>query len=151
VALSLAKAASESHQLYKQSKAVLAGCLLLSLISNLLMVASFAAADLVLGGAGCWADSLVVGPLVVLANCAPLTPGGLGVAEATASGLFDQFGSDHGAEMMLTVRLVTAALAVPGLFVVLAPKHRSVKNSTGYLQKTAGEASPTAASIIRAA
>jgi glycosyltransferase 2 family protein len=122
---------TESYQLYRQSKSVLAGCLILSLASSTMTAASFAAADRVIGGKVDWTASLQIGPLVMLANCVPLTPGGIGLAEASASELFNQVGSANGAEMMLAIRLVTAILALPGLMVVFGGRWILARTSSG--------------------
>ena len=119
----------ESYRLYHQSKRAMAGCFVLSLISNTFVAASLAAADRVFGGTVSWTASMVVGPLVVLANCLPFTPGGVGVAEAVASELFSQVGSSDGAEMMLAVRLVMATLSLPALMVVFRRNQESANDS----------------------
>lgn len=58
----------------------------------------------------------VVIPLASLANALPLSPGGLGVGETTASVAFAQLGqSPHsGAEVMLVVRMVLVTWAIAG-------------------------------------
>ncbi len=120
------EAGGESYQLYRQSGPALVGCLLLSLVSSALTAASLASADHALGGGVSWASSLLVGPLVVLANCLPITPGGVGVAEAAASGLFVQAGSADGADMMLTLRLVMATLSLPALLTLIGRPGRRI-------------------------
>ncbi|MNC96004.1 hypothetical protein D3C83_132610 [compost metagenome] len=52
----------------------------------------------------------------MLANCLPISPGGIGVAEAASEGLFAVFAVTVGAEMMLLVRLVTVVVSIPGCF-----------------------------------
>ena len=120
----------ESYQLYRNSKSALVGCLMLSLIGSILTAASLAAADRALGGAASWTASLLIGPLVVLANGVPLTPGGIGVAEATASELFNQAGSANGAEMMLAVRLIMAILSLPALLILFGRHRNHLRSST---------------------
>ena len=121
---------SESYQQYVQSLTSLAGCLLLSLVGSLFTSASLAAADRAMGGTVSWSASLAIGPLVVLANCLPITPGGIGVAEATASGLFTQAGSANGAEMMLAIRLVMAILSLPALLLLFGGRRTPARAST---------------------
>lgn len=132
----------ESYQLYWQSKRALAGCLALSLISSMLTALSFGAADRVFGGNVGWSASLLTGPLVVLANCLPLTPGGVGVAEATASELFAQFGAANGAEMMLSVRLMMAALSLPALFALFSRQQNRISSIPQPISESAGMESP---------
>ena len=129
VPLAWADAWRESYRLYHRSKRAMIGCLVLSLASSTLVAASLAAADRVLGGAVSWTASLLVGPLVVLANCLPFTPGGIGVAEAAASELFDQVGSSGGAEMMLAIRLVMATLSLPALGLLFGRRRKSASLS----------------------
>ncbi len=119
----------ESYRLYSRSKMALVGCLLLSLTSSALTAASLTAADRLLGGTSGWSDSLLIGPLVVLANCVPLTPGGVGFAEATASQLFGYAGAGNGAEMMLMIRLVMAVLSLPALLVLFARQQNRISSS----------------------
>ena len=120
----------ESYQLYVRSLPSLAGCLMLSLVGSLFTSASLAAADRAMGGAVSWSASLAIGPLVVLANCLPITPGGIGVAEATASELFTQAGSTNGAEMMLAIRLVMAILSLPALLLLFGGRRNPARSST---------------------
>jgi uncharacterized membrane protein YbhN (UPF0104 family) len=128
--LAWVEAWTESYQLYAQSVRALAGCLVLSLIGSVSTAASLAAADRAMGGAVSWTASLLIGPLVVLANCLPITPGGIGVAEATASGLFTQAGSANGAEMMLAIRLVMAILSLPALLILFGGRRKLARSST---------------------
>jgi uncharacterized membrane protein YbhN (UPF0104 family) len=57
---------------------------------------------------------LLAGPLVIVANCLPIAPGGVGVAEAASSQLFGVFGVTAGAEVMVALRLILAVLSLPG-------------------------------------
>jgi glycosyltransferase 2 family protein len=123
-----------SHRLYQQSKSALALCLGLSLVSSALTAVAFAAADRTLGGslngAVSWSASLLIGPLVVLANCLPFTPGGIGVAEATSSQLFRGVGSTSGAEMMLAIRLMMALLSLPALLILFGRREADTSSPT---------------------
>ena len=104
----------ESFDLYHARFGWLLLCLLISLFSNSLVVLSLGCA------AGCTGDPVplgalfLAGPLVVLANCIPISPGGIGVAETASEGLFAAFGVMGGAEMMLLVRIATILLSFPG-------------------------------------
>ncbi|MBI2823279.1 MAG: flippase-like domain-containing protein [Planctomycetia bacterium] len=112
-------AGRESLALYRQAPGPLAICLMLSLAGSILTAGSLALAARLLGSRVDWAASFLIGPLVVLANCLPLTPGGIGVAEATASELFSQAGCADGAEMMLSLRLIMATLSLPAILALL--------------------------------
>jgi uncharacterized membrane protein YbhN (UPF0104 family) len=77
-----------------------------------------------------WSASLLIGPLVVLANCLPFTPGGIGVAEATSSQLFRGVGSTSGAEMMLAIRLMMALLSLPALLILFGRREADTSSPT---------------------
>ncbi|MCA9236058.1 MAG: flippase-like domain-containing protein [Planctomycetales bacterium] len=119
----------DSGRLYWQAKRALAGCLAISLVSSMLTAAAFTVASRVLQEPVAWSSSLSLGPLVVLANCLPITPGGMGVAEAAASELFQQRGSVHGAEMMLLIRVLMATLSLPALLVLLGRRGSSISST----------------------
>jgi glycosyltransferase 2 family protein len=106
----------DSLDLYVRNKPGLAGCFLLSIAGNAMVVASFAVAGSVLGRAVPLGGAFLAGPLVILANCLPLSPGGIGVAEAAADGLFAGLAVQGGAELMILVRVCLAGLALPGVF-----------------------------------
>ena len=110
----------ESFVLYRGAVPGLLGCFGLSVASSTMTVASFAVAGRLLGDATTWADSFLAGPLVVVANCLPITPGGIGLAEATSSELFAHLGSAGGAEMILLTRMCGVLLSLPGLLILLA-------------------------------
>ncbi len=119
----------ESIALYLRNKVGLAGCFLLSVASNAMVVASFILAGGVLDRGVPLGGTFLAGPLVVLANCLPLSPGGIGVAEAAADGLFGAFNVPSGAELMVLVRVCTAALALPGVFGFLRPAFNSASST----------------------
>jgi uncharacterized membrane protein YbhN (UPF0104 family) len=112
-------ACRESFALYDSGRAGLLGCLILSVASNAMIVGSFAVAGNLLHRAVPVDVTFLVGPLIALVNCLPLTPGGIGVAETAADGLFAGFGLQGGAEIMLLVRVGLAGLALPGLLGML--------------------------------
>jgi hypothetical protein len=153
VPVAWSRAWRDSQQLYWQSKRALIGCLGLSLLSSVLTVVSFAAADRVLDGQVAWSASLLVGPLVVLANSLPITPGGIGVAEATASELFGQFGSANGAEMMLIVRMLMVVMAMPALLALLGSKRNRIRSTPnlGPLREDPPSAASTRQELPKAA
>lgn len=123
------RALADSHRTYRRSWRALIGCLALSLASSVLTALAFAAAGRVLHAPVSLSSSLLVGPLVVLANSLPITPGGMGVAEATASELFRQQGTVHGAELMLLIRVLMALLSAPALLTLLGRGERSISSS----------------------
>ncbi len=112
-----------THALYCSSKKALAACMGISIVSGMLTTTSLVMADGLLGGGLGWLEGLIVGPLVVLANCLPFSLGGIGIGEAAAGELFEQMGSPRGAEAMLLVRLLIVGCSVFGLFGVLGARN----------------------------
>jgi putative exporter of polyketide antibiotics len=82
-------------------------------------IASFAVAGRMLGEIVTWDATFLAGPLVFLVNSLPITPGGIGLAEATSSELFSRLGSAGGAEIMILFRICSALLSLPGILPVL--------------------------------
>ncbi len=144
VPANLLQSMRESHHLYVNSKLGLLGCFGISLLSSLLTALSLVAADRVLGGSVDWSAGLLAGPMVVLANCLPITPGGIGVAEATSSELFGGFGSANGAEMMLVTRLLMVLMSLPALLGLLGGNPARISPNP-HLERRSDE-SPTVAS-----
>ncbi len=118
----------ESFRLYLAGLPSLFGCFGLSLLSSLTTIASLAVAGRLLGEQVPWDAAFLAGPLIVVANCLPITPGGIGLAEAASSELFAQLDSGGGAEMMLMLRICVSALSLPGLVALLGfgPRDRHV-------------------------
>jgi uncharacterized membrane protein YbhN (UPF0104 family) len=96
-------------------------CFGLSLLANLMLMVGFLAAARVLGSPCLWQQVFFVGPLAIIANTLPISPGGVGAAETTASLLFAQFGVTTGAMIALTARAWQVLLRLPGglMYVVL--------------------------------
>ena len=104
----------------------LAACFAISLGANLLNVLAFIPAALALGERLSALSVLLAGPLIILANSLPISPGGLGVGESTSHALLDSFGFAYGAEVMLLLRAAILASALPGaaLYAVHAGRGR---------------------------
>lgn len=92
----------------------LAACFAISLGSNILNVLAFIPAALALGERLPALSISLAGPLIILANSLPISPGGVGVAESTSHALLDGFGFAYGAEVMLLLRAVIVVSALPG-------------------------------------
>lgn len=107
----------ESFVLYRNAIPELFGCFAMSVASSAMTVMSFAIAGRILGDVTSWGNSLLVGPLVIVANCLPITPGGIGLAEAVSSKLFSGLGSSGGAEIMILLRACGFAISLPGIIV----------------------------------
>lgn len=70
-------------------------------------------------------ESLLIGPLVILANMLPFAPGGIGIAEAASAVLYGAAGYAGGANGMLLTRLVIVAHALSGLVFFIYGKQSS--------------------------
>ena len=90
------------------------GCFGLSLLSSVMTITSLAVAGRLLGEMVAWDAAFLAGPLIVVANCLPITPSGIGLAEAASSELFAGLGASGGAEMMVLVRICGALYHCPG-------------------------------------
>jgi len=104
---------------YRQHPATLLGATGLSLLTHTLAAGVMLLIAAALDPAGfSWRMSMLI-PLGFLANQIPLTPGGLGVGEATLGGLFHLAGLGSGAEIMLGWRMCLLLVSVIGLFFYL--------------------------------
>ena len=71
-------------------------------------------------------ESLIIGPLVIIANTLPISPGGLGVGEGASAGLFALIGQAGGGNAMLLARFCIMFFALLGLpFYLLQKKPKS--------------------------
>ncbi len=113
------RAWAESIAFYREGRTAMLGCLCVSLLSSVMTFAAFTASSETLGNVIPWTHTFITGPLIVLSNCLPITPGGAGIAEATSSELFAQQGFANGAEVMLLTRICTTILSIPGLLGIL--------------------------------
>ena len=103
---------------YRQSKATLIGCLGLSLVSHSLLLLGLAAAAGTLALAIPLATVFQVGPLVLIANCLPITPGGAGVGEAASHTLFGALNFAGGGEAMVILRIAVILASVPAALLI---------------------------------
>lgn len=103
-------------------------CFVASLLASLLLMGAFLMAGQIAGVSINWHSLFLIVPLVIVANSLPIAPGGIGVAETTASFLFAQFGVEKGATIMLIVRLGLLLLRLPGgLIYMLNTKTRTIR------------------------
>jgi len=119
---SWAQAWAQAADLYQARFAWLLAGLAISLFSSTLFVLSLGSAAGCIGTDVPASALFLAGPLVVLANCLPISPGGIGVGEAASEALFGAFGISGGAEMMMLVRIVIALLSLPGCFGISAQR-----------------------------
>jgi uncharacterized protein (TIRG00374 family) len=104
---------------YHKNGYVLLQALLLSLLSSLLVIGAFCFAGRIVGDNVSWNVGLMVVPMVVVANSLPVSPGGIGIAEAAASVLFGFFGIASGATIMIVIRVCNIFVRLPGVMVYL--------------------------------
>jgi len=115
----------------------LLACLALSLVANIVLIGAFLLAGRILDTPLSWEQVFLVVPLVIAANSLPISLGGIGVAETTASVLFAQFGIETGAAIMLIVRLWVVILRLPGGLVYMLRTHGpSVAQPVGEAKST---------------
>lgn len=101
----------------------LSGCLLLSILSQLPLMACFMVAAEMLQIQLSWEMVFLTVPFVIVANTLPFTPAGIGVGEAATALIFADFGILEGATLMLTVRLWLLTIQlVGGATYVLRPR-----------------------------
>jgi len=98
---------------YRQHIRVLMACLALSIFVQLVALSGLSLATGLISGDTSMIASLTAGPLVVLANCLPLTPGGAGVGEAVSEHFYGLLGNPSGAESMLLFRAVSLGCTIP--------------------------------------
>ncbi|MBM4310889.1 MAG: flippase-like domain-containing protein [Deltaproteobacteria bacterium] len=79
------------------------------------------------GAAPVLLESLIIGPLVILANMLPFSPGGLGIAEAASAILYGAAGHAGGASGMLLTRCVVIIHALVGAVFLLLYKKPSIQ------------------------
>jgi uncharacterized protein (TIRG00374 family) len=110
------QALDRSFESYRQNTQGILGCFALSLLSSGVTFITFGIAAGLLGQPVSWEACFLAGPLVVLANCLPLTPGGIGVGETVSYSLYRMFGMTAGGEMAALVRVCGVLYSLPGAF-----------------------------------
>ena len=110
----------ESFTLYYTKLPQLFGCFCLSVCSSAMTVGSLAVAGSLLDEVVPLDAAFLAGPLIVVSNCLPITPGGIGLAEAVSSNVFGRLGSASGAEIMVLTRICVAIVSILGLLPFIA-------------------------------
>ena len=123
--------------MYRPAPGVLMAALGLSLLTNLVLIATTALAILALHPGSMSMKMCIVVPLGDLANNLPITPGGLGVGESAYNALFKMAGLDGGAEALLCWRIWRAAVGLIGLLLYLRGPGRSVYGAESTTQNSA--------------
>ena len=100
---------------YRHYKAVVLKAVLLSLIVQFLMIGVSLLVSEAINPAAFDARMVVLIPLGYLATSLPVTPGGIGVGEAALESLFNLFGLQGGAEILLGWRAIMVIVGLIGL------------------------------------
>jgi uncharacterized protein (TIRG00374 family) len=98
----------------------------IAMVANLSVIAVMALAFVALNPAWLSMKMILVVPMGEIANCLPLTPGGLGVGEAAFHSLFEMSGLQGGVEALLCWRIWRALVGLIGLGVYLSGLGRVV-------------------------
>jgi uncharacterized protein (TIRG00374 family) len=122
---------------YKPHGRTLLASLGIALVANLSVIAVMALSFVVLNPAWLSPKMILVIPMGEIANCMPLTPGGLGVGEAAFHSLFQMAGLHGGVEAVLCWRLWKAVVGLIGLVVYLGGLGRVVFDSPDESQASA--------------
>jgi hypothetical protein len=125
-----AEAWREALRLYCQQPGMVCLAYLCSLgnvVCNVLMIHSMM---LSVGSTPELIESFVIAPLIILANALPITPGGIGIAEAASAGLYTIVGQAGGANGMLLTRFVVIIYSMFGFpFFLQSNRHRTVEST----------------------
>jgi glycosyltransferase 2 family protein len=116
---------------FKNHGKTLLASLGIAMVANLSVIGVMALAFVVLNPAWLSTKMVLVVPMGELANCLPLTPGGLGVGEAAFHSLFDLSGLHGGVEALLCWRIWRAMVGLIGLGVYLGGLERVVFEQPG--------------------
>jgi len=111
---------------YREYGDTLLACFVIALVTNFSVIAVMALAFMALNPAWLSTKMLMAVPMGLIANCLPLTPGGLGVGEAAFHSLFAMNGLQGGVEAVLCWRIWKAVVGLPGLGVYLGGLGRVV-------------------------
>jgi glycosyltransferase 2 family protein len=125
--------AADALYVFRKSKAALAKAAALSFIGHLALLGIFIAAGRVIMPGAAPLRVCLLALLGLLANALPITPGGLGVGEASFEGLFRIAGYSHGAQLILAWRAGVIALCGVGcaLYIAGAQRARQSAEATG--------------------
>lgn len=131
---------------YRTSLGTVGAALAISIVANSLTVVGMVLAVLALDPSGLDLKMAIVIPLGFVANCLPVTPGGLGVGEAAFNSLFAVAGLRGGAEALICYRVWAAIVRLLGVVFYL----RGIERVFGHHGGHGGEPAPRdAAGVTR--
>lgn len=116
---------------FKNHGKTLLSSLGIALVANLSVIGVMALSFVALNPSWLSMKMVLVVPMGELANCLPLTPGGLGVGEAAFHSLFEMSGLQGGVEALLCWRIWRAVVGLIGLGVYLGGIGRVVFERPG--------------------
>lgn len=115
----------EAVSMLAADRRTLAASLALSVAATSCVMLAFVAAGRAAGSGADLITVCAVTPVVFVASVLPISPAGLGVAEATASITFGQFGVVEGATMMAFFRIWNLVAFVPGAYFYVVRSRKS--------------------------
>jgi glycosyltransferase 2 family protein len=107
------------------NKRILLQCFVISIFATFFDTVSYYFAAIALGVFPDFFFTILYGPVITLANMLPVSPGGIGVAEAMAAFLFNREGIMIGAMIMMVTRLWVLILRLPGFTIEGMSRQRS--------------------------
>ncbi|MEE9421523.1 MAG: lysylphosphatidylglycerol synthase transmembrane domain-containing protein [Gammaproteobacteria bacterium] len=111
---------------YRHHKITIIKAILLSFIVQFLMIGVSLFVSEAINPSAFDARMIVLIPLGYLATSLPVTPGGIGVGEAALESLFNLFGLQGGAEILLGWRIIMVIVGLIGLAFYMKGKKRFV-------------------------
>lgn len=116
---------------YAAEPRVVLAALALSVAAMLPAVVAYLLASWIAGDEANWLTIAAVAPVVVIIGVLPISPQGLGVAEASAALLFGQFGVASGATIVLVNRIWALGLCLPGAMLYVTSRTPSPTATDG--------------------
>ena len=101
--------------------------ILLSFFSSFLSILAFCIIGKTVSPGTGWLPFFILCPIVFISLILPISPGGIGVGEATAAFIFSIFNIQNGASMMLLYRVINMILRLPGAFLFCCNKREKKK------------------------
>lgn len=116
------KRAFDAMYIFREHKTTLVKAMLLSMFAHLVLGSLFMVVGTVLMPEVPHLITGLLALLALLANAIPITPGGIGIAEAVAEGVFASAGHAGGAQLIVAWRIAMLALCLIGAMLYIAGK-----------------------------
>ncbi len=137
--------AYEAVQFYRSRLKVLAITVLMSMFIHIVNIGALVLCARMLGIEASLTTHFLIWALAVLSGALPLTPGGLGVAEAAAAKLWLDYGFSNGASVFLVYRMILLPILLSGLapfFYYKKPTHEELEDLESALDSQPEEEEP---------